>query len=99
MVSDSNILSLCNCTCWLPGCKPAVGSDWKGDQANRSCRKGSRWHRKAARQEIFLKEAQQDPEGYAQVMQELQPELLQIQQKQDVDALCAFYDKAIAKLK
>ena len=43
--------------------------------------------------------AQQDPEGYAKVMQELQPELLQIQQKQDVDALCAFYDKAIAKLK
>ena len=42
VVSDSNILSLCNCTCWLPGCKPAVGSDWKGDQANRSCRKGSR---------------------------------------------------------
>lgn len=40
-----------------------------------------------------------DPEGYAKVMQELQPELLQIQQKQDVDALCAFYDKAIAKLK
>ena len=38
-------------------------------------------------------------EGYAKVMQELQPELLQIQQKQDVDALCAFYDKAIAKLK
>ena len=36
---------------------------------------------------------------YAKVMQELQPELLQIQQKQDVDALCAFYDKAIAKLK
>ena len=35
----------------------------------------------------------------AKVMQELQPELLQIQQKQDVDALCAFYDKAIAKLK
>ena len=43
--------------------------------------------------------SQQDPEGYAKVMQELQPELLQIQQKQDVDALCAFYDKAIAKLK
>ena len=128
VVSDSNILSLCNCTCWLPGCKPAVGSDWKGDQANRSCRKGSRWHRKAARQAMALTlgmaglaqagctaeeaqqkaatfaqvvqaKAQQDPEGYAKVMQELQPELLQIQQKQDVDALCAFYDKAIAKLK
>ena len=44
-------------------------------------------------------QVEQDPEGYAKVMQELQPELLQIQQKQDVDALCAFYDKAIAKLK
>ena len=41
----------------------------------------------------------QQTRGYAKVMQELQPELLQIQQKQDVDALCAFYDKAIAKLK
>ena len=47
----------------------------------------------------FAQVVQQDPEGYAKVMQELQPELLQIQQKQDVDALCAFYDKAIAKLK
>ena len=36
--------------------------------------------------------SQQDPEGYAKVMQELQ-------QKQDVDALCAFYDKALSKLK
>ena len=43
--------------------------------------------------------SQQDPEGYAKVMQELQPELLQLQQKQDVDALCAFYDKALSKLK
>ncbi|WP_370790584.1 BTB/POZ domain-containing protein KCTD2 [Bilophila wadsworthia] len=48
---------------------------------------------------VVQAKAQQDPEGYAKVMQELQPELLQIQQKQDVDALCAFYDKAIAKLK
>ena len=47
----------------------------------------------------FAQVVQEDPEGYAKVMQELQPELLQIQQKQDVDALCAFYDKAIAKLK
>ena len=50
-------------------------------------------------QSVFLAVEAQDPEGYAKVMQELQPELLQIQQKQDVDALCAFYDKAIAKLK
>ena len=46
--------------------------------------------------QVVQAKAQQDPEGYAKVMQ---PELLQIQQKQDVDALCAFYDKAIAKLK
>ena len=45
--------------------------------------------------QVVQAKAQQD----AKVMQELQPELLQIQQKQDVDALCAFYDKAIAKLK
>ena len=44
--------------------------------------------------QVVQAKAQQDPEGYAKVMQELQPELLQIQQKQDVDALCAFYDKA-----
>ena len=49
--------------------------------------------------QVVQAKAQQDPEGYAKVLQELQPELLQIQQKQDVDALCAFYDKAIAKLK
>mgnify|MGYP006878107829 CR=1 FL=1 len=59
--------------------------------------------RKPSRRPTFAQvvqaKAQQDPEGYAKVMQELQPELLQIQQKQDVDALCAFYDKAIAKLK
>ena len=43
--------------------------------------------------------SQKDPEKYAKVMQELQPELLQIQQKQDVDAMCAFYDKALERLK
>lgn len=43
--------------------------------------------------QVVQAKAQQDPEGYAKVMQELQPELLQIQQKQDVDALCAFYDQ------
>ena len=37
--------------------------------------------------QVVQAKAQQDPEGYAKVMQELQPELLQIQQKQDVDAL------------
>ena len=46
-------------------------------------------------------EAQQKAATFAQVVQAKaqQPELLQIQQKQDVDALCALYDKAIAKLK
>ena len=43
--------------------------------------------------------SQKDPAKYAKVMQELQPELLQIQQKQDVEAMCAFYDKALARLK
>lgn len=49
--------------------------------------------------QVLQTKAQKDPSGYAQVMQELQPELTQLQQKQDIDALCAFYDKAIAKLK
>lgn len=48
--------------------------------------------------QVLQSKAQKDPSGYAQVMQELQPELTQLQQKQDIDALCAFYDKAIAKL-
>ncbi len=43
--------------------------------------------------------AQKDPEKYAKIMQELQPELLQLQQKQDLDALCVFYDKAMDRLK
>ena len=43
--------------------------------------------------------AQKDPEKYAKAMQELQPELLQLQQKQDLDALCVFYDKARDRLK
>mgnify|MGYP000573908004 CR=1 FL=1 len=42
VVSCSNILSLCNCTCWLPGCKPAVGSVLRWDWANKGRRKGSR---------------------------------------------------------
>ena len=43
--------------------------------------------------------AQKDPEKYAKALQELQPELLQLQQKQDLDALCVFYDKAMDRLK
>ena len=42
VVSGSNTLSLCNCTCWLPGCKPAVGSVLRWDRANKVRRKGSR---------------------------------------------------------
>ena len=43
--------------------------------------------------------AQSDPNGYATIMQELQPQLLDLQQKQDMNALCDFYDAALAKLK
>ena len=44
--------------------------------------------------------SQKDPQGYAVIMQELQPEILQLQQNpQDLDAACAFYDKALKKLK
>ena len=56
--------------------------------------------RKAAEfAEVIQEKAQKDPEGYAKTMQELQPELLQLQQKQDLDAMCAFYDKALDKLR
>lgn len=43
--------------------------------------------------------AQKDPNNYAKVMQELQGEMNKVQQEQNMDALCAFYDKAIEKLK
>ena len=43
--------------------------------------------------------AQNDPNGYATIMQELQPQLLDLQQKQDMNALCDFYDAAMDKLK
>ena len=42
---------------------------------------------------------EKDPANYATVMQELQPQLLELQQKQDLDALCKFYDEALEKLK
>ena len=42
--------------------------------------------------------SQKDPAGYAQIMQELQPQLLELQQKQDMQALCKFYDEALPKL-
>lgn len=32
-------------------------------------------------------------------MQDLQPRLLELQQKQDMEALCKFYDEALEKLK
>jgi hypothetical protein len=44
--------------------------------------------------------AQKDPQKYATTMQELQPQLLRIQQNpSDLDAMCKFYDDALAKLK
>ena len=42
--------------------------------------------------------SQKDPAGYAQIMQELQPQLLELQQKQDMQALCKFYDEALPRL-
>ena len=53
----------------------------------------------AAFAQAIQDKSQKDPTGYAAIMQELQPELLDLQQKQDMDALCAFYDKALEKLK
>ncbi|MDR3221521.1 MAG: BTB/POZ domain-containing protein KCTD2 [Candidatus Accumulibacter sp.] len=44
--------------------------------------------------------AQKNPQKYATVMQELQPQLLSIQQNpSDLDKVCKFYDDALAKLK
>ncbi len=42
--------------------------------------------------------SQQDPAEYARIMQELQPQLTELQQKQDMQALCKFYDEALTKL-
>ena len=47
--------------------------------------------------QVIQEESQKNPENYAKIMQELQPELLQLQQKQDLDALCVFYDKAMER--
>ena len=44
------------------------------------------------------KKAQADPKGYAEIMQELQPQLTELQQKQDLERLCQFYDAALEKL-
>ena len=43
--------------------------------------------------------AQKDPQKFASVMQELQPELRSLQGSNDNDKLCRFYDKAIVKMK
>ena len=43
--------------------------------------------------------AQKDPSNYATIMPDLQPRLLELQQKQDMEALCKFYDEALEKLK
>ena len=49
--------------------------------------------------QAIQEKAQKDPANYATVMQELQPQLLELQQKQDLDALCKFYDEPLEKLK
>jgi hypothetical protein len=44
--------------------------------------------------------AQKEPQKYAAIMQELQPLLLRLQQNpDDYDAMCKFYDDALAKFK
>ena len=39
------------------------------------------------------------PQGYAKIMQELQPQLLKLQQEQNLENMCKFYDDALEKLK
>ena len=46
----------------------------------------------------FATAIQADPKGYAEIMQELQPQLTELQQKQDLERLCQFYDAALEKL-
>ncbi len=38
-------------------------------------------------------------QGYAKIMQELQPQLLKVQQEQNLENMCKFYDDALEKLK
>ena len=38
-------------------------------------------------------------QGYAKIMQELQPQLLKLQQEQNLENMCKFYDDALEKLK
>ena len=45
------------------------------------------------------KKSQADPQGYAKIMQELQPQLLKVQQEQNLENMCKFYDDALEKLK
>ena len=45
------------------------------------------------------KKSQADPQGYAKIMQELQPQLLKLQQEQNLENMCKFYDDASEKLK
>jgi len=45
------------------------------------------------------KKSQADPQGYAKIMQELQPQLLKLQQEQNLENMCKFYDDALEKLK
>ena len=45
------------------------------------------------------KKSQADPQGYAKIMQELQPQLLKVQQEQNQENRCKFYDDALEKLK
>lgn len=45
------------------------------------------------------KKSQEDPKGYAAIMQELQPQLLKLQQEQNLENMCNFYDSALEKLK
>lgn len=52
-----------------------------------------------ALQQAMQDKAQKDPSNYATIMQDLQPRLLELQQKQDMEALCKFYDEALEKLK
>lgn len=45
------------------------------------------------------KKSSADPQGYAKIMQELQPQLLKLQQEQNLENMCKFYDDALEKLK
>lgn len=50
-------------------------------------------------QQVVMQSAQKDPQKYQEAATAMQKDLPALQQANDLDAICAFYDKWTAKLK